>query len=329
LSFAEFEEFEFMIRIGVIGAGPNGTGNAASLAKFTDRCRITAVADPVPAAAEKLAAVYGAKSVATPEQLVDDVDAVIISSPNFMHCQHALAMAKAGKHLFIEKPMALTVAEADQIVAAVNAARVASFVGFSVRFGGLVVQMKKMFDAGDLGDLVSIWSRRLCELGVPAGHWRNQFVKSGGVMAELITHEIDFAVHIAGMPNTVYCRKVSRFNDDPRANDHIWLTLGFPSGATCTIEGSQIATVADYYKGMTGAKGGLHTRNWQGELYFGKNQSEAERVELPADIDKHRHFLDVIAGECASAASAQYGRDITLICEKALESAVTGNAIKL
>ena len=315
-----------MIRVGVIGAGPNGTGNAAGLAKFTDRCRITAVADPVPVAAEKLAAIYGAKTFASPAQLAGEVDAVVISSPNFMHREHALAMAAAGKHLFIEKPMALNLADADAIVAAVEKAKVHSLIGFSVRFGGLPVQMKKMYQAGDLGDFVSLWSRRLCALNVPAGNWRAQYEKSGGVMAELITHEIDFAVNIVGMPSTVYCRKLSTLNDHPKANDHIWLTMGYKNGATCTIEGSQIATVADYYKGMTGTKGGLHSRNWQSELYFGKTQSEAERVTLPADIDKHRHFLDVLAGECPSVADAKYGRDITLICEKALESGATGQA---
>lgn len=315
-----------MIRIGVIGAGPNGTGNAAGLAKFSDRCRITAVADPVPAAAEKLAALHGAKVFATPAQLAHECDAVVISSPNFMHTEQAIEMANAGKHLFIEKPMALTLADADKIVAAVEKAKVKSLIGFSVRFGGLVVQMKKMYEAGDLGDFVSIWSRRLCALNVPAGNWRAQFVKSGGVMAELITHEIDYVVNVVGMPKTAYCRMVSTLKDHPKANDHIWLTLGYANGATASIEGSQMSTVADYYKGMTGTKGGLHTRNWQSELYFGKNQSEAERVQLPPDVDKHRHFLDVVAGECPSVADAKYGRAITLICEKALESGATGQA---
>src|SRR6185369_7951915 len=119
-----------MIRIGLIGAGPNGTGNVAKLAKHTSRCRVTAIADPVKAAAEKVAAVYGAKVFTKPEELLDDVDAVVISSPNFLHCEHAVAMASAGKHVLIEKPMALSVADADKIVAAVEKSKVASMVGF-------------------------------------------------------------------------------------------------------------------------------------------------------------------------------------------------------
>jgi predicted dehydrogenase len=317
-----------MIRIGLIGAGPNGTGNIANLAKHTSRCRVTAIADPIKAAAEKVAAIYGAKAFAKPEELLDDVDAVVISSPNFLHCEHAVAMATAGKHVLIEKPMALSVGDADKIVAAVEKAKVASMVGFSVRFGGLVVQMKSMYQAGDLGELVSIWSRRLCKLDIPKDNWRGKYALSGGVMSELIAHEIDYIVSIAGMPASVHCRAMSQLKDDPRANDHIWMTLGFTSGATGTIEGSQTSTVAEYYKGLVGTKGGLHTRNWQNELYFGRNQSEAGLVKLPPDFDKHGHFLDAIEGRCASAADARYGREIVRITEKALESVVSGETVK-
>ena len=318
-----------MIRIGIIGAGPNGSGNAENLAKHNTRCRITAVSDPVKAAAEKLAATYSAKVCATPAQLFEFVDAVVISSPNFLHTEQALEAAAAGKHMLIEKPMALSVADADTIVAAVEKAKLKSMIGFSVRFGGLCVQIKSMYEAGDCGELISIWSRRLCDISVPDGHWRNQFVKSGGVMSELISHEIDFIVSTVGAPSSVYCRKASRLNDDPRANDHIWLTMGFANGGTGTIEGSQMSTVAEYYKGLVGKKGALHSRNWQSELYFGNHQSEANKVPLPQDIDKHDHFLSVIEGKCESCADVKYGRLIALITEKALESAVTGQSVKI
>jgi UDP-N-acetylglucosamine 3-dehydrogenase len=318
-----------MIRIGIIGAGPNGSGNAENLAKHNTRCRITAVADPVKANAEKLAANYSAKVCATPAELFEFADAVVISSPNFLHTEQAIQAANAGKHMFIEKPMALSVVDADKIVAAAEKTKVKSMIGFSVRFGGLAVQIKKMYDAGDCGDLISIWSRRLCDISAPEGHWRNQFTKSGGVMSELISHEIDFIVNTVGTPTSVYCRKASRLNDDPRANDHIWMNMGFANGGTGSIEGSQMSTVAEYYKGVVGKKGALHSRNWQSELYFGKHQSEANKVELPKDIDKHDHFLSVIEGKCESCADVKYGRLIALITEKALESAVSGQSVKI
>ena len=316
-----------MIRVGIIGAGPNGSGNAKSLARHSARCRIAAVADPVASAAGKLAGVYGARAVADPADFLDDVDAVVISSPNFLHAGQAVQMARAGKHLFLEKPMALTVADADRIVDAVAAARVASMVGFSVRFTGLAQTMKARYEAGDMGDLVSIWSRRLGSLGIAPDSWRSQYTRSGGVMAELISHEIDYLVAVAGLPSSISCRRLSCVHDDPRANDHVWLTLGFGDEATGTIEGSQISTVSLYDKGIMGTRGALHTRNWMGELYFGKNQQEAERVTLLPDFDKHAHFLDAIEGRCASVADVAWGRNIVRISELALESAVAGKVI--
>lgn len=318
-----------MIRIGLIGAGPNGSGNAKQFAAIAGRCRITAVADPVASAAAALADRYGALAVAHPAEFLENVDAVVISSPNTLHADQAVEMATAGKHLFIEKPMALSVHDADRVVAAVDEAGVSSMVGFSVRFDGLAQTMKARVDAGDVGELIGLTSRRLCTLDLPTGGWRSRYATSGGVMSELISHEIDFIVGIAGMPQTVSCRRLSRLHDDPRANDHVWLTLGFGDEATGTIEGSQIAPIADYYKAIVGTKGALHTRAWQSELYFGRRQEEADLVPLVPRFDKYAHFLDVIEGKAQSAADVHWARNIVLISEKALESAVTGQTITL
>ena len=316
-----------MIRIGIIGAGPMGAGNARNFAKLAERCRVTAVLDPVADAAAHLAGEMGARAVPDTGAFLQEVDAAIICSPNSYHSEQAIAMANAGKHVFIEKPMALTTADADRIVAAVERAGVASLIGLSVRFDGLVQTMQSMYAAGDLGSLVSIWSRRLGFIAESAGHWRSQFATSGGVMAELLVHELDYMVFIAGLPSSIYCRKMSRLHDDPRANDHIWLTLGFGAEATGTIEGSQMSTLADYYKGLVGTEAALHTRNWQSELYVGRNTSEANLVPLRPSMNKYAHFLDVIEGKCPSVADARHGRNLVHISELALESAVSGQAI--
>ena len=189
--------------------------------------------------------------------------------------------------------------------------------------------MKARYAAGDLGSLVNIWSRRLCAMNLPPDGWRSRYASSGGVMSELIAHEIDYIVCIAGLPETVYCRRMSRLHDDPRANDHVCLTFGFGEEATGTIEGSQTSTIAEYYKGIVGAEGALHTRNWQSELYFGRSQSEADLIPLLPKFDKHAHFLVVIEGKCASVADIHWGRNIVLISEMALESAGTGNSVTL
>ena len=318
-----------MIRLGLIGAGPNGTGNIRNLLKHGDRCRLTAVADPVTEAAERVAAEFGADHVvADCSECFDHVDAVVISSPNWLHPDHAVACAGAGKHVWIEKPMALTTAEADRICAACDAAGVKSFVGFSVRFGGGPRTITQRYRQGELGELRSIFSQRSSNLfkhGITG--WRADFSRSGGVMAELLAHEIDWMVDAVGDPDSVYCRIASRRNADPRDNDHVWLTFGF-GDATGTIEGAQDVLAAEYHKGIIGEAGSCTDRQWGGVVHLHDGDGDRQIDLLPA-FDKHGHFLDVIEGRCESVADCHHGRKIVHLSEQALDSAVSGQVVPL
>ncbi len=318
-----------MTNIGIIGAGPNGRGNSRVFSeKHPGRSRVTGVADVNLDAAKALADPLGARAVASAEELFGLCDAVVVSSPNFLHCEQAVAAAEAGKHVWVEKPMALSVAEADRIVAAVHAANVKSMVGFSVRFGSVPRTLAQKYRDGDLGELLSIWSRRVAGFGARRSKsWRGEFSKSGGVMSELIAHEIDWMVDIAGMPKSVYCRVASRAHDDPRANDHLWMTLAFDGEVTGTIEGSQMAPIADYYKGIVGREKSVYDQKWGQEAWIQLARDRAEPLPLLDTFDKHGHFLDVIEERCESVASVKWGRRIVAISEKALESAVSGQAV--
>ena len=117
------------IRIGVIGAGGNATGHVQIFMKYPDRCRIVAVADPFQPAAEKLAALCGAKTNPDFTAFLDEVDAVVVSSPNFLHPEQTIVCAEHGKHVWCEKPMALNDEDARRMAAAVKKSGVASFVG--------------------------------------------------------------------------------------------------------------------------------------------------------------------------------------------------------
>jgi len=320
-----------MVRIGIIGAGGNGSGHARAFAKLAGRCRVAAVADPVVEAAQKLAAAHDARAVADPADLLDEVDAVVVSSPNDLHPEHTILAAQAGKHVLCEKPMALSTADADRMADAVRQAGVASLVGFSVRFDRSVTAMRRAFRAGRLGDMISIWSRRLTWFD-PAmrSAWRMDYARSGGLMAELLAHEIDWIVDVAGDPVSLYCRKASRRHTDPGENDHVWLTLAFDSEATGTIEGSQMAPIADYYRGIVGTEASAYTAEWGGKVLMQKaGEKKTAELERPAPLDKHAHFLDVIEGRVESACDVEWGRKIVRISEKAIESAVSGRVVGL
>ena len=139
----------------------------------------------------------------------------------------------------------------------------------------------------------------------------------------------NWIVYLAGMPTSLYCRKMAVNPRDPRDNDHLWITLNFGERATGTIEGSQVAKIADYYRGMIGTAGSLSTRNWGGELYWQNDKGACEQVKKGESFDKHLHFLDVVDRRCASVADVRWARAIVSISEKVIESAVKNQVVAL
>lgn len=124
------------INLGVIGAGWIGTFHTETVAQRIPGARLLAVADPVPGAAEQLAEKYGALTYTDTADLLanPDVNGVVIASPAFTHTETVIAAAEAGKAVFVEKPMALTLEDADRAIEAAKTAGVPLQVGFNRRY---------------------------------------------------------------------------------------------------------------------------------------------------------------------------------------------------
>src|SRR3954463_9855503 len=112
-----------LLRVGVIGAGVMGRAHAQALSGIL-QAQIVAVADPILERARDLAGRYKAQAYADYRDLLDDVDAVWICTPSFLHREQAETSAAAGKHLFVEKPLALSIADGQAIIATARAAQV-------------------------------------------------------------------------------------------------------------------------------------------------------------------------------------------------------------
>jgi myo-inositol 2-dehydrogenase / D-chiro-inositol 1-dehydrogenase len=138
------------LSFGLVGAGWIGSFHAQTLAGRLPGIRLAAVADPDLRAAERLKA---PKACREPLELIADpsVDAVAISSPAATHAELVIAAAQAGKHVFCEKPMALTLQDADRAIAAADAAGVALQVGFNRRFADDFAAMRNRIADGAIG----------------------------------------------------------------------------------------------------------------------------------------------------------------------------------
>lgn len=169
------------------------------------RPELVAVADEVPGRAEEAAAQFGFASATRDwREVLDDprVDAVSVTAPNFLHREIGVAVAEAGKHLWIEKPVGLSVADTRSVADAVAKAGVRGAVGFNYRNAPAVERARELIAAGDIGTVTHVRVRLFSDYAAhPEGAltWRYERERGGsGVLGDLASHGADLARHLLG-----------------------------------------------------------------------------------------------------------------------------------
>jgi myo-inositol 2-dehydrogenase/D-chiro-inositol 1-dehydrogenase len=188
------------VKFGLLGAGRIGKVHAKAIRGNPD-AELVAVADAMPAAAEALAAEHGC-SVSTIEAIAADpaVDAVVICTPTDTHADLIEMFVAAGKAVFCEKPIDLSVARVKACLQAVEAAKGVLMVGFNRRFDPDFMAVKAAIDAGRVGkvEMVTISSR---DPGAPPVDY---IARSGGIFRDMTIHDFDMARWLLGEePETV------------------------------------------------------------------------------------------------------------------------------
>ena len=230
--------------------------------------RLAAVADEVPGRAEEAAGQFGfANSTRDWRDLATDptVQAVSIAAPNFLHKEIGVAMAQAGKHIWIEKPVGLSTADAKAVAQAVNAAGVQSTVGFNYRNAPAVQTARELILSGELGAVTHARFRLFSDYAAhPEGalSWRYERERGGsGVLGDLASHGVDLAGYLLGdiaslVSDTATflterARPTGATSGHARASggemgpveneDYVSSLLRFASGARGTLEASRVA----------------------------------------------------------------------------------------
>ncbi|MEU8972872.1 Gfo/Idh/MocA family oxidoreductase [Streptomyces monashensis] len=169
------------------------------------RPELVAVADEVPGRAEEAAGLYGfASAVRDWREVAADprVRAVSITAPNFLHREIGVAMAEAGKHIWIEKPVGLTAEDARAVADAVAKAGVQGAVGFNYRNAPAVEAARELIAAGEIGTVTHVRIRLFSDYAAhPQGAltWRYERARGGsGVLGDLASHGVDLARHLLG-----------------------------------------------------------------------------------------------------------------------------------
>ena len=329
-----------MVNFALFGAGRIGRMHAENLAQRSD-ARLLYVVDTKPEAARALAEPLGARQAAAEEAFSDpQVHAVLIASSTGSHADLSIAAARAGKAIFCEKPVDLTLPKVDLCIKEVRKARVPMFVGFNRRFDPSFRELKKRLDAGVIGKLeqVIITNR---DPGLPELRF---LASSGGLFLDFTIHDFDMARWLLGEePVEVFARGAvlvdPRVRTEGKDIDTAMLLLRTASGKMCHINNTRRAVYGyDQRIEVLGAKGMLRAANLAPTSVerFG---AEATCVDNPWPNFQTRYaaayaaelssFIRSVKTRKPIEVGPEDSRQVLVLAEAARKSSQTGRPIRL
>jgi predicted dehydrogenase len=276
-----------LIRFGLIGTGVAAGTHARELARV-DGARLEAV---FARDAEKAAAFAAAFSIPRPcshlSAFLADlaVDAVIVTTPNGLHLDYAVAAAKAGKHVVVEKPLEINEARAEQIVAACREAGVGLFVVYQRRYSDAASLAMRDIRAGKLGRifLVNIVDN---QFRMPSYYqqdgWRGtKAVEGGGCVITQSTHLIDLAQYLVGPITSVFARSDTVYHNI-ETEDVAVATLEFEGGVLGTFSSSTAAFPGQrHLLTISGTRGAIIINGEHDQVVFRSMSDEGTLTEIP------------------------------------------------
>ena len=230
------------VKVGFIGAG--GIANAHMNAlQAVDDVKIVAISDINKDRAEFYASRYLAKPYTDSKAMIESekLDALYVCVPPFAHEDSEILAAQKGIHLFVEKPVALTIEKARAVRAAIKENEIISAVGYHWRYQSNTQRAKEILAGKTVGMVLGYWMG-----GFPEVPWWRRMEESGGQMVEQTTHIFDLARYLCGEVKEVFAayanrasRKIPRFN----IHDVGTATLKFANGTVGTISNTSILSV--------------------------------------------------------------------------------------
>ena len=318
-------------RVGIVGTGFIATKHAAAWKVIGAPPAAFLYAEPGITHLQR----YQAEFFTELEPFLDAVDLVDICVPTDLHPQFALAAAQAGRSTICEKPLSLTVEEGIQVIEAFDRSNALFIVGHQLRFSPEYAAAREAIMAGKIGDpAVLRFSRLSFAPRRPAGSWFADPNKSGGILFDLMIHDLDLARWIAGDVVTVYARC------SPGGPGHAIAILKHASGAISHLEASwsEPAPVFRTSFEIAGSKGmisyssadtvplsaRLHVQGEAANTGLGSLDLAANPFELEL-----RHFLDLVDKRIKPVLTARDGLLAVQLAVAARESVATGREVAI
>ena len=340
------------VGVGIIGSQFISSIHAEALRAYP-HAEIRAVASPTPGHAKVFA-----ERFSIPQALTDykemlarpEIDMVVVGVPNDLHHRITLDAAAAGKHIVMEKPFCLNLAEADEMIAACRKAKVKLMYAEELCFTPKYVRLKQLLDSGALGKPTLVKQAEKHD-GPHAPHFWDVERSGGGVVMDMGCHGIEFFRWMLNRPKvkSVYAHmSINVHGDKTRGEDNAILLLEFPNGVTALAEeswtkmggmddraevhGSQGVAYADLLHGNaieTYSAGGYDyavekagsTKGWSFTIY-----EEAWNYGFHGEM---AHFVDCVQNDKKPLVTGEDGRAVLEVIFTAYESAREGRKVAL
>jgi predicted dehydrogenase len=322
---------------GLIGAGDIARKRVAAALRDAPSSRLVAISRARSELAEEFARAFGVpRWYGDWRELVADreVDAVYIATPVYVHAEQAIAAANAGKHVLCEKPMAMSVAECDRIIAACRANGVALSVAYYRHFYPVIARIKTILASGQIGAPVVAQIDAFEEFKPSAGYPRAWLLRKsesgGGPMMDFGCHRLEVLLDIFGPVQRV-TSLVSNAILSREVEDTAIASLQFARGVCATVTVTHAAQEPRDSVSIFATRGSLHIKSLNtGELT--SITGSVPRVEShPPAANIHQplveDFVDALLNGRAPAVGGDIGRAVAQLEEQIYESGQIGSPL--
>lgn len=282
----------------------------------------------------------------------EKLDGVSVAVPNVFHAPMTIAALKAGAHVLCEKPMAMSVREAEAMAAEARKAKRNIMINFSHRFNPTMFALRAQVDAGVIGDIYygrTVWHRRR---GLPGfgGWFGTKAMSGGGPLIDLGVHRLDMALWLMDYPepivvsgsayNVIAAEKAKREKKTYDVEDVACGLIKFANGATLILEASWALNIKEGEHMITqlcGTRGGIVQKNTdqgynmtaevyteEGGALFTKTL-DGTSIQTPSS---YHEFVDSILEKRQPGATADHGIKVMKILEGVYKSAQTGREVR-
>lgn len=326
-----------VLRAGLIGAGVMGRNHARILGSLPG-VEFVGLADP---SGDVHHAAGGAPVVADVDDLLDlGIDYAVVATPTALHLEVGLALAAAGVHAMVEKPLADTAARAEQLAAAFDDAGLVGAVGHIERFNPALQQARRRLEDGELGEVYQVVTRR-------QGPFPGR-IADVGVVKDLATHDIDLTAWVTQRDYVSVAAQTAHRSG--RDHEDLVAFVGSLGGGIVTshlvnwlsplkervtvITGERGAFIADTLTAdLTFCANGLVAAQWSDLARFrGVSEGDVIRYAIPKPEPlrvEHEQFRDAVIGKPTHVVTMSQGLRTVEVAEAVLASAATGTAVQL